>query len=107
MKKYYKDKINSEKLTKQVRDTIKTADWQRQDMREGFKESFSPLISSQDSIKRSIDNQQTATIAQLRANQLALNDKENKLNELITAVLSYQIVIMINLVPSQVVMRKN
>ena len=88
MKKYYKNKINAENLTKKVRDTIKLVDWQKQDMREGFTESFSPLIKSQESIKKSIDDQQNATIAQLRANQLALTDKENKLGELITAVFS-------------------
>ena len=88
MKKYFKNKNNSEKLTKQVRDMIKTKDWQKQDMREGFTESFSPLIKSQESIKRSIDEQQNATIAQLKANQLALTDKENKLGELLTAMLS-------------------
>ena len=88
MKQYYKNKINTENLTKQVRDKIKLVDWQKQDMREGFTESFSPLIKSQESIKKSIDDQQNATIAQLRANQLALTDKENKLGELITAMLS-------------------
>ena len=88
MKKYYKNKINAENLTKKVRDTIKLVDWKKQDMREGFTESFSPLIKSQESIKKSIDDQQNATIAQLRANQLALTDKENKLGELITAMLS-------------------
>ena len=88
MKKYYKNKINAENLTKKVRDTIKLVDWQKQDMREGFTESFSPLIKSQESIKKSIDDQQNATIAQLRANQLALIDKENKLGELITAIFS-------------------
>ena len=87
-KKYSTDKINSDKITKKVRDTIKTIDWQKQDMREGFKESFSPLIESQASIKKSIDDQQNATLAQLKANQLALTDKENKLGELITAMLS-------------------
>ena len=88
MKKYFKNKIDSDKLTKKVRDVIKTTDWQKQDMREGFKESFSPLIESQESIKKSIDEQQNATIAQLQANQLALTDKENKLGELITAMRS-------------------
>ena len=82
MKKYFKNKDVSDKLTKQVRDVIKTTDWQKQDMREGFRESFSPLIQSQESIKKSIDEQQNATIEQLKKNQLALTDKENKLNEL-------------------------
>ena len=88
MKKYYKDKINSEKLTKKVRDVIKTTDWQKQDMREGFKESFSPLIESQESIKKSIDEQQNATLEQLKKNQLALTDKENMLEQLTSGLLA-------------------
>ena len=47
-------------------------------MREGFKETFKPLIKSQDSIKKSIDEQQNATIAQLQANQLALTQGLNQ-----------------------------
>ena len=88
MKIFLKNKIDSEKLTKQVRDVIKIADWQKQDMREGFKESFSPLIQSQESIKKSIDEQQNATLEQLKKNQLALTDKENKLDQLTSAMLA-------------------
>ena len=47
-------------------------------MREGFKETFKPLIKSQDSIKKSIDEQQNTTIAQLKANQLALTQGLNQ-----------------------------
>ena len=65
-------------LTKQVRDVIKITKWQKQNMREGFKETFKPLIKSQDSIKKSIDEQQNATIAQLQANQLALTQGLNQ-----------------------------
>ena len=65
-------------MIRQVRDVIKTSKWQKQDMREGFKETFKPLIKSQDSIKKSIDEQQNATIAQLRANQLALTQGLNQ-----------------------------
>ena len=77
-KKLAKNKIEAETLTKQVRDVIKTTKWQKQDMREGFKETFKPLIKSQDSIKKSIDEQQNATIAQLQANQLALTQGLNQ-----------------------------
>ena len=59
-------------MTQQVRDIIKITKWQKQDAREGFKETFKPLIKSQESIKKSIDDQQNATIAQLKKNQLAL-----------------------------------
>ena len=80
-KKFVKDKIESETLTKKVRNIIKETEWQKQDMREGFKETFNPLIKSQDSIKKSIDEQQNKTIAQLKSNQLALTQglNQNKL----------------------------
>ena len=71
-KKLARNKIEADSLTKQVRDVIKITKWQKQDAREGFKEAFKPLIKSQDSIKKSIDEQQNATIAQLKKNQLAL-----------------------------------
>ena len=71
-KKFAKNKIEADALTKQVRDIIKITKWEKQNMREGFKETFKPLIKSQDSIKKSIDEQQNATIAQLKKNQLAL-----------------------------------
>ena len=81
-KKLARNKIEADSLTKQVRDVIKITKWQKQDMREGFKETFKPLIKSQDSIKKSIDEQQNATIAQLKANQLALTDKEKTLEDI-------------------------
>ena len=77
-KKLARNKIEADSLTKQVRDVIKTTKWQKQDMRKGFKETFKPLIKSQDSIKKSIDEQQNATIAQLQANQLALTQGLNQ-----------------------------
>ena len=80
-KKLARNKIEADALTKQVRDVIKITKWQKQDMREGFKETFKPLIKSQDSIKKSIDEQQNATIAQLQANQLALTSGLEKINE--------------------------
>ena len=77
-KKLAKNKIEADALTKQVRDVIKLTKWQKQDAREGFKETFKPLIKSQDSIKKSIDEQQDAPIAQLKANQLALTQGLNQ-----------------------------
>ena len=77
-KKLARNKIEADALTRQVRDVIKITKWQKQDMREGFKETFKPLIKSQDSIKKSIDEQQNATIAQLKANQLALTQGLNQ-----------------------------
>ena len=80
-KKLARNKIEADALTRQVRDVIKITKWQKQDAREGFKESFKPLIKSQDSIKKNIDEQQNATIAQLKANQLALTSGLEKINE--------------------------
>ena len=65
-KKLAGNKLEADALTKQVRDVIKIPKWQKQNKREGFKETFKPLIESQDSIKKSIDEQQDATIAQLK-----------------------------------------
>lgn len=45
VKKLAKNKIEAEALTKQVRDRIKTIKWQKQDVREGFRETYKPLIS--------------------------------------------------------------
>ena len=51
-KNFARNKIEADALTRQVRDVIKTTKWQKQDMREGFKETFKPLIKSQDSITK-------------------------------------------------------
>ena len=77
-KKLAINKIEADALTKQVRDVIKLTKWQKQDAREGFKETFKPLIKSQDSIKKSIDKQQDSLIKQLQANQLALTEGLNQ-----------------------------
>ena len=82
-KKFVKDKIDSENLTKKVRNIIKEVQWQKQDMREGFTETFNPLIKSQDSIKKSIDEQQNKTIEQLKKNQLALTQGFDQFNRLV------------------------
>ena len=73
-----RNKIEADALTQQVRDVIKTTKWQKQNIREGFTETFKPLIESQDNIKKSIDEQQNSTIAQLKANQLALTQGLNQ-----------------------------
>ena len=77
-KNFARNIIEADALTKQVRDVIKITKWQKQDAREGFKETFKPLIKSQDSIKKSIDEQQNATIEQLKKNQLALTQGLNQ-----------------------------
>ena len=82
-KKLARNKIEADSLTKQVRDVIKITKWQKQDAREGFKETFKPLIKSQDSIKKSIDEQQNATLSQLKKNQLALTQGFENFNRLV------------------------
>ena len=77
-KKLARNKIEADALTRQVRDVIKITKWQKQDAREGFKETFKPLIESQDSVKKSIDKQQDSLIKQLQANQLALTQGLNQ-----------------------------
>ena len=47
-------------------------------MREGFKETFQPLIQSQDKVKESIDKEQNELIKQLQENQLALTEGLDK-----------------------------
>ena len=71
-KKFARNKIETDTLTQQVRDVIKITKWQKQDAPKGFKETFKPLIKSQESIKKSIDDQQDATIAQLKKINLLL-----------------------------------
>ena len=58
-KKFARNKIEADTLIQQVRDVIKTTKWKKQDMREGFKETFKPLIKSQDSIKKVSTNNKT------------------------------------------------
>ena len=77
-KKFARDTIEADALSQQVRDVIKITKWQKQDAREGFKETFKPLIKSQDSIKKSIDEQQNSLLKQLQANQLALTQGLNQ-----------------------------
>ena len=43
--KYSKNKIEADDLTKQVRQRIKETAWEKQNQREGFTETFKPLIS--------------------------------------------------------------
>ena len=71
-KKIIESKIEAEAVTKNVRSKIKSYIHEKQNLREGFKETFKPLIESQDKVKESIDNQQNELIKQLQKNQLAL-----------------------------------
>ena len=77
-KKIIGNKIEAEALTKNVRSQIKSYIDQKQNLREGFKETFQPLITSQDAVKASIDKVQNAMIKQLQENQLALTEGLDK-----------------------------
>ena len=45
IKNFAKNKIESDDLTKQVTRRIKETTWEKQNQREGFSETFKPLIS--------------------------------------------------------------
>ena len=77
-KKIIENKIEAEALTRNVRSQIETYIDQKHNLTEGFKETFQPLIASQDAVKTSIDTQQNKLIEQLQENQLALTDGLNK-----------------------------
>ena len=65
-------------MTKNVRSQIKSYIDQKQNVREGFKETFQPLIESQDKVKASIDKEQNELIKELQENQLALTEGLDK-----------------------------
>ena len=85
IKKYAKNKIEAGELTKQVRQRIKETAWDKQNKREGFSETFKPLISQfekpEDTKRKNIFTQnqemlrnQLALTEGLRDNQLALTE---------------------------------
>ena len=86
IKKYSKNKIEADNLIKQVRQQIKETTWEKQNLREGFTETFKPLISQfedpgEDSKKQNIFTQnqkmlqnQLALTEGIRANQKAITD---------------------------------
>ena len=67
-KKFILNKIENDNLVKKVRDVIKITKWQKQDAREGFSETFKPLIETQEKVSEDINKQQK----KLEANQEAL-----------------------------------
>ena len=93
IKTWAKNKIESDDLTKQVRSRIKETTWERQNQREGFRESFKPLISQfekpEDTKTSNIYTQnqemlrnQLALTEGLRANQRAITQGFNRLKRL-------------------------
>ena len=85
IKKYSKNKIEADDLIKQVRQQIKETIWEKQNLREGFTETFKPLISQfekpDDPKAQNIFTQnqkmlqnQLALTEGLKANQKAITD---------------------------------
>ena len=77
-KKIILNKIEAGELTRDVRSQIKSYIDEKQNLREGFKETFKPLIETQEAVKTSIDKEQNAMIKQLQENQLASTEGLNK-----------------------------
>ena len=71
-KKIIQNKIQADEAARQVRSRIKTYIHEKQNVREGFTETFKPLIETSEKVKESIDTQQNKLIKQLQENQLAL-----------------------------------
>ena len=77
-KKIIQNKIEADESTREVRSQIKSYIDQKQNLREGFKETFKPLIETSKAVKTSIDTQQNKLIKQLQDNQLALTEGLDK-----------------------------
>ena len=81
IKKYSKNKIEADDLIKQVRQRIKETTWEKQNLREGFTETFRPLISQFEDPGKDSKTQNIFTQNQkMLQNQLALTEgiKENQ-----------------------------
>ena len=72
------NKITADQAAREVRSQIKSYIHEKQNLREGFKETFKPLIETSEKVKESIDTQQNKLIEQLQKNQLALTEGLDK-----------------------------
>ena len=77
-KKIIRNKIEADEAAREVRSQIKSYIHEKQNLREGFTETFNPLIETSEAVKTSIDTQQNKLIKQLQDNQLALTEGINK-----------------------------
>ena len=77
-KKIIRNKITADEAAREVRSQIKSYIHEKQNLREGFKETFKPLIETSEAVKTSIDTQQNKLINQLQDNQLALTEGLDK-----------------------------
>ena len=73
-KKIIQNKIVADEAAREVRSQIKTYIHEKQNLREGFTETFKPLIETSEKVKESIDTQQNKLIKQLQENQLAFTE---------------------------------
>ena len=73
-KKIIESEIEAEAVRRQIKSYID----EKQNLREGFTETFKPLIESQEAVKASIDKEQNAMIEQLQKNQKALTEGLDK-----------------------------
>ena len=71
-KRIIQNKIQADEAAREVRKHIKTYIHEKQNAREGFTETFKPLIETSEKVKESIDTQQNKLIEQLQKNQLTL-----------------------------------
>ena len=74
IKKFARNKIEAGELTKQVRRQIKETTWEKQNLREGFSETFKPLISQ---FEKPVDPKKKNIFTQnqeMLQNQLALTE---------------------------------
>ena len=58
-KKLARNKIEADALTRQVRDVIKITKWEKQDAREGFKETLNHLLNLKIALKKVLMNSKT------------------------------------------------
>ena len=77
-KKIIQNKIEADEAAREVRSLIKTYIHEKQNLREGFTETFKPLIETSEKVKESIDTQQNKLIDQLQNNQIAVTEGLNK-----------------------------
>ena len=77
-KKIIQNKIEADEAAREIRSHIKSYIDEKQNLREGFTETFKPLIETSEAVKKSIDTQQNKLIKQLQDNQLALTEGLDK-----------------------------
>ena len=77
-KKIIQNKIEADEAAREVRNHIKSYIHEKQNLREGFEETFKPLIETSEAVKKSIDTEQNKLIKQLQKNQLALTEGLDK-----------------------------